>query len=209
MLPLWKGGASSGVSARDVASESLQCTRTRLQSNRAVTSCKTSKTADLPARRPRSFGMKESCFPEPLEAWTDGPMCPDLYQLHRRRLHLQGRGYARGPRWAGRNLDRNNPCRSRLLAATGCGRYLSDLSGHWRGPWIKEPQPVTIRFNGLPSQADDLSTRNQGRILMEPLNMVLGSGKDQAQKSQYKSNTFGLGKAAISAPSSSTGVFTP
>jgi uncharacterized phage-associated protein len=35
---------------------------------------------------------EEALFEAPIEAWSNGPVCRDLYRLHRGRFTLQGRG---------------------------------------------------------------------------------------------------------------------
>ena len=87
-------------------------------------------------------------FPERLEAWADGPVCPDLYQQHRGSLHLRA-GDIQG------NLDALDETGVETIDAVldfygdKTGRYLSDLT-HMERPWIEARGDTP---SGMPSRA--------------------------------------------------------
>lgn len=84
-------------------------------------------------------------FPERLEAWADGPVCPDLYRQHKGRLHLR-EGEIQGNPEA---LDETGiETVDAVLDFYGdkSGRYLSDLT-HMERPWreAREGTPPGMR----------------------------------------------------------------
>ena len=101
--------------------------------NRSVTSWKLQKLVYYCQAWSLVWDERE-LFPECLEAWADGPVCPDLYQLHRGRLHLRA-GDIQGDPDA---LDETGiETIDAVLDFYGdkTGRYLSDLT-HMERPWI-------------------------------------------------------------------------
>ena len=78
---------------------------------------------------------EEPLFPEAIEAWADGPVCPDLYHEHKGNLHLD----LNNTNWDCENLDREQKeLMDDVLAFYGerSGRYLSNLT-HLERPWIE------------------------------------------------------------------------
>ena len=78
---------------------------------------------------------EEPLFPEAIEAWADGPVCPDLYHEHKGSLHLD----LNNTSWDCENLDREQKeLIDDVLAFYGerSGRYLSNLT-HLERPWIE------------------------------------------------------------------------
>lgn len=72
-------------------------------------------------------------FPEPIQAWADGPVCPDLYRQHKGRMNLFEADIEGDPS----NLtDDEVDTIDAVLAHYGqrTGRYLSDLT-HMERPW--------------------------------------------------------------------------
>lgn len=80
--------------------------------------------------------IEEPLFPERIEAWADGPVCPDLYQEHKGFLHLDLDNFSQGDY---RSLGgEQKEIIDEVLAFYGerSGRYLSNLT-HLERPWIE------------------------------------------------------------------------
>lgn len=74
-------------------------------------------------------------FDEPIEAWADGPVCPDLYYLHKERFQVWAENIPGNPK----EIDQDGiDTIDSVLKFYGdkTGRYLSDLT-HAERPWIE------------------------------------------------------------------------
>ena len=74
-------------------------------------------------------------FPEPFEAWANGPVCPALYQMHRGQFHLEASSIPGDPG----ALDPGEK-ESVKLVLDGYGRFTAhQLSAmtHRDGPWVR------------------------------------------------------------------------
>jgi uncharacterized phage-associated protein len=102
----------------------------------------------------------ETLFRERIEAWADGPVCPDLYQLHRGHFRLA-------------NIEGGDPSRlsederdsiDRVLTYYGekSPQWLSDLT-HMEDPWMEARE-------GVPDRA-----RSQNEITPESLGRYYSS----------------------------------
>lgn len=140
------GEVGNMASVRDVAAYILNELAPE-NTNRSVTSWKLQKLVYYCQAWSLVWDERE-LFPEYLEAWADGPVCPDLYRLHRGKLHLRA-GDIQGDPDA---LDETGiETIDAVLDFYGdkSGRYLSDLT-HMERPWI-EARGATP--SGMPSQA--------------------------------------------------------
>ena len=74
-------------------------------------------------------------FPEEIQAWADGPVCPDLYQEHKRKFRLGPRDIVGKPK---RLSAEQQETINAVLDYYGdeTGRYLSDLT-HLERPWVE------------------------------------------------------------------------
>ena len=78
---------------------------------------------------------EEPIFPEEIQAWADGPVCPALYQEHKGKFRL-GPGDIKG------NPENLSPSQKATIDAVldyygdKTGRYLSDLT-HMERPWLE------------------------------------------------------------------------
>ena len=86
-------------------------------------------------------------FQERIEAWADGPVCPDLYEQHKGRFILRNRDIEGNPN----ELDSDaTETIEAVLEYYGnkTGRYLSDLT-HMELPWIeaRSDTPLGARSN--------------------------------------------------------------
>lgn len=95
-------------------------------------------------------------FPEKIQAWADGPVCPDLYHKHKRKFRL-------GPDDIKGNTEKLSPIQRETINAVldyygdKTGRYLSDLT-HLERPWIEARA--------------SLSPGERGNVVIEHNNMV-------------------------------------
>ena len=86
-------------------------------------------------------------FPEKIEAWADGPVCPELYRIHRGKFRLHADDITG-------NTDTLDEDAQETIDAVlehygdKTGRYLSDLT-HLERPWIEARRdiPPGIRSN--------------------------------------------------------------
>ena len=94
-------------------------------------------------------------FPEEIQAWADGPVCPDLYHKHKRKFRL-------GPDDIRGNTKKLSSGQRETIDAVldyygdKTGRYLSDLT-HLERPWTEaraglqpgERGEVVIEYNDM------------------------------------------------------------
>ena len=78
---------------------------------------------------------EDSLFPEQIQAWADGPVCPALYREHRNKFRI-GPGDINGN--SGKLSSSQMGTIEAVLDYYGerTGRYLSDLT-HLERPWIE------------------------------------------------------------------------
>ena len=101
-------------------------------------------------------------FPEAIEAWANGPVCPDLYRLHRGQFQVETL-----PENAGNQANLTPDQRETVDIVIGhyghkSAQYLSELT-HLERPWI------TAREGLLPGE------RGQSEITLESMAEYYGS----------------------------------
>ena len=78
---------------------------------------------------------ERALFPETIEAWADGPVCPELYKQHKGKFSLHAGDIYGNP--AAFDKDATETIDAVLdYYGDKTGRYLSDLS-HMERPWIE------------------------------------------------------------------------
>ena len=78
---------------------------------------------------------ERALFPENIEAWADGPVCPELYKKHRGQFNLHAGDIHGDP--AALDEDAAETIDAVLKHyGNKTGRYLSDLA-HMERPWIE------------------------------------------------------------------------
>jgi uncharacterized phage-associated protein len=98
----------------------------------------------------------ERLFPEPIEAWADGPVVPALYQEHKGRYTVSESTYKPGMR---RNLTEAQ--RGSIDAVLG---FYGDKTGHWLSELTHKEAPWRDARKGLKD-----NQRSERRITLEAM----------------------------------------
>ena len=92
---------------------------------------------------------EKELFSEPIEAWADGPVCPELYYQHKGRLRLFAGDIEGEP---SRLSEDEAETVDAVITHYGnkSGRYLSDLT-HMERPWMEArgDTPPGVRSNAI------------------------------------------------------------
>jgi uncharacterized phage-associated protein len=88
---------------------------------------------------------EEPLFSEKIEAWANGPVVRELYNLHRRRFYVSGLS-------RGNSDDLNETQKETICAVIECygeksSQWLSDLA-HMEEPWKKARKGISEKMRG-------------------------------------------------------------